>query len=176
MEMITTVSVWTSHAVNWHFLKFLRKSLWTITCAKKFVKLQFWWHTCFILTSRILDSNSCYLERHTLLFKINIFECSWNPNSGLHTKFQLSSLKNKKVGKTLHCPLQNVHCALSAHLFVHKIMYKNVYETYIQACIPNFRSLAWKTKKLGKMCTVHPWSALCTALCTANDSKYLKYC
>ena len=40
--------------------------------------------------------------------KNRLQECLRNQNSCLHTKLQLSSLKNKKVGKTA----RNVHCTV----------------------------------------------------------------
>ena len=49
-----------------------------------------------------------------------------------------------------------VHCA---HPVCQKIAYRNVYEIPIHACTPNYSSVAWKTKKLGKQC------AMCTVLC-----------
>ena len=36
-----------------------------------------------------------------------------------------------------------------------KISYKNVYETWIQDCIPNYNSLASQTRKLEKQPTLH---------------------
>ena len=53
-------------------------------------------------------------------------------------------------------PINEVH---TAHLNWQKIQCKNVYEIQIHAWTPNYSSLAWKTKKLGKYCT------MCTVLC-----------
>ena len=62
----------------------------------------------------------------TYLSKNSVQECSRNPNSRLHTKIQLSSLKDKKVGEKVQsarCAVQNMHCA---HPVSQKIVYRNV--------------------------------------------------
>ena len=56
-----------------------------------------------------------------------------------------------------------VHCA---HPICQEIVYKNDYKIPIYACTPNYGSLAWKTKKLGKQCT----------MCTAQSCVLSTFC
>ena len=64
--------------------------------------------------------------------------------------------------QSARCAVQNVHCA---HPVSQKIQYKNVHEIQIQACTPNYNSLALKTKKLGKRCKVR---AVQCKMCTVR--------
>ena len=59
-------------------------------------------------------------------------------------------------------PINEVH---TAHLNWQKIQCKNVYEIQIHAWTPNYSSLAWKTKKLGKRCKM---CAVQCAMCTVR--------
>ena len=54
------------------------------------------------------------------------------------------------------CKARVVQCAMvhCAHLNFQKIQYKNVHEIQIQACTPNYSSLALKTKNVGNRCKV----------------------
>ena len=90
----------------------------------------------------------------------------------LHTKKQLSSLKNKKVGKTVQNVCCAVHDVLCAHPNCQKVQYKNVYEIQIHTCTPNYSSLAWKTKKLEKWCKM---CAVQSKICTARTLIGKKY-
>ena len=76
---------------------------------------------------------------HTLFF-IKGLKKTYEKNSSPHTKYWLSSLKNKKVGNSV-C---KVHWR---HPICPKIVYKNVYEIFIQSHTPKLSSLPWKTKQ-----------------------------
>ena len=88
--------------------------------------------------------------------------------SSIHTKFQLSSLADKKVRENVHFVHPVHYCTplcTTAHLFFffQNMAQKKVYEILIQAFMPNFSSPAQQTKKLVKICTL---CASCASLCT----------
>ena len=85
------------------------------------------------------SSGKLALNNGTFIKK-SVQECLRNQNSHLNTKLQLSSLKNKKVGKKVRNVL-SAKCTVST-LFCQNIVYKNVYEIKIHACTPSSSPLA----------------------------------
>ena len=76
------------------------------------------------------------------------------------------------------CAVSSVQCVRI--LFFQKLMNKNDSEIIMQFCSPNFISLAWKAKKLGKTCTVRPLCAPCAPtvqpLCNSLRNLLFDHC
>ena len=101
-----------------YFSKVLNENVYKIlihTCTPNYSSLSL--KTKKLEKQRAMCAVRVYTVR-TLFFKNFEWECLQNQNSRLHTKLQLSSFKNKKVGKTARnmraiCTLcsARVHCA-----------------------------------------------------------------